>query len=124
MKVLISTLILMLLMLAASLKAQTIDNPGTPEQRAQKITQEMHQTFPLDSSQLVTVHALNLKYAKKAQREIIDPGMSTWGMLIAGQKLNQEKEEELKLLLSEAQWDKYLEMRASRMKEIMKQLFD
>lgn len=104
--------------------AQTFDNPGTPEERAEKITQEMIPALPLDTSQIDTVYTLNLKYAQIAQKEIIDPGLSKWSMFQKGNKLNKQKEKELKGILSEDQWDKYLELKASKQKNMIKKLFD
>ncbi len=105
-------------------QAQTLDEPGTPEQRAEKITQEMIQSLPLDSSQVDTIHELNLKYAKRAQEEIIDQDLNKWSMMQKGRKLNKEKEKELQALLSESQWDNYLKMRSESRSKLMKQLFN
>lgn len=106
-----------------SLTGQTLENPGTPEERAQKITQEMTQFLPLDSTEVDTIYALNLKYAQKAQVEIIEPDMSMWSRYRKGQKLNKKKEEELQPLLSDAQWDNYLKQKAINKKEMLKKLF-
>lgn len=116
-------IISLLLLFVWSLSAQTLENPGTPEERAQKITQEMLKAIPLDTVQVDAVYALNLKYAKKAQVEIIDPKVSTWTMLRLGNKLSKEKEEELKLLISENQWQSYLKMKAAAQKKLFQQLF-
>ena len=117
-------LVLTILLTAyTSLTGQTVDNPGTPEERAQKITQEMIQFLPLDSTQVEHIYALNLKYAQKAQLEIIEPDMSMWSRYRKGQKLNKQKEEELQPLLSESQWDNYLKQKATKKKEMLKQLF-
>lgn len=107
----------------AGLAGQTLENPGTPEERAQKITKEMIQVLPLDSSEVEGIYALNLKYAQKAQVEIIEPEMSMWSRYRKGQKLNKQKEEELQPLLSGAQWDNYLKQKAVNKKQMLKQLF-
>ncbi len=107
-----------------SLQAQTLDNPGTPEQRAEKITQEMIRLLPLDSSQVDTIHELNLKYAKRAQEEIINQNISKWSMMQKGRNLNKEKEQELQALLNESQWDNYLKMKAESRSKMMKELFN
>ena len=116
-------IISLLLFLGVYLRAQTLENPGTPEERAHKITQEMLKAIPLDTVQVDPVYALNLKYAKKAQEELIDPKVSKWTMFRLGSKLNKQKEEELKLLLSKTQWESYLEMKAATQKKMFQQLF-
>lgn len=111
------------LLLWSAASGQTLNHPGTPEERAQKITQEMTTHLPLDSAQIDTVHALNLKYARIAQSEIIDSQLSKWSMLQKGKKLNQQKEIELKALLTDEQWANYLTMKAQRQKGLINQLF-
>ncbi len=115
-------MLLFLLGFLCQVQAQSMKNPGTPEQRADKITQEMIKTLPLDSSQVDTVHSLNLKYAEKAQKEIIDQNMSKWSMLRKGQKLNNQKEKELKPLLSESQWKNYQKMKSAARGRMLKQM--
>lgn len=105
MKVII-TLLAALLMGSAGF-SQTLENPGTPEERAAKITLQMQEHLQLDSVQLQQVEVLNLKYAKIAQEKIIDQGLSKWSMYRQGTKLNAQKEQELKPLLSARQWEAY-----------------
>lgn len=107
----------------AGLKGQTLENPGTPEERAQKITTVMIQNLSLDSSMVEPIHTLNLKYAKKAQSEVIAPDISMWSRYRKGEKLNKQKEKELQQLLSESQWDTYLKQKAAKKKEILKKIF-
>ena len=105
------------------LTGQTLDNPGTPEERAQKITLEMSQALPLDSTEVEPIYALNLKYAQKAQLEVLDPSLSMWSRYRKGLKLNAQKEHELKELLTEPQWENYLKQKAVTKKEIFRKLF-
>jgi len=102
----------------------SLDNPGTPEERARKITQEMKAKLSLQVDQEMPIHALNLKYAQRAQREIIDQHLSTWRTLSKGQALNEEKEKELRKLLSASQWKAYEEMRSDQRKKMLKALFE
>jgi len=103
---------------------QTLDQPGTPEERARKITQEMITHLHLDSLQTDTVHALNLTYARIAQRDILDPHLSKLSMLRKGKKLNQQKEADLKPLLTDDQWADYLKLKAQRQRGLINQLFE
>ena len=112
-----------LILVYTGLAGQTLDNPGTPEERAQKITQQMIQALPLDSVQIDTIYALNLKYAQIAQLEIIEPEISMWSRYRKGQKLNKQKEEELLPLLSETQWENYLKQKSASKKQMLKKLF-
>ena len=57
--------------------AQTLDNPVTPKERAQKTTQERIKTLPLDAGQVDTIYKLNLKYAQNTQSEVIQVADST-----------------------------------------------
>ena len=115
-------MMVMLMGMATVTIAQTIDNPGTPEERAKKITDGMVEALPLDSTQIKTVYNLNLKYAEKAQKEIIDKELGTWSMFRKGQKLNSQKEVELKPMLSESQWNNYLKLKSTRKKDFFNQL--
>lgn len=105
------------------LSAQTIDNPGTPEERAEKMTAKMQDELSLTKEQLPKVKALNLKYAQIMQTEVIDPEISMWTMYSRGNKINKKKEVELKPLLTEEQWKKYEKMSAAATKKIWSKIF-
>ena len=118
----LATLIL-LIWSVTGLMAQSLDHPGTPKERAQKITQEMIKALSLDSVQVDTIFRLNLKYAQKAQSEVIEAEVSMWSRYRKGQKLNKQKEVELLPLLSGDQWENYQKHKAANKKKIFKQLF-
>jgi hypothetical protein len=103
--------------------SQTLENPGTPEERATKITLEMQAHMQLDSIQLQRVEALNLKYAKMAQKEIIDKDLSKWSMYRQGIRLNAKKEQELKPLLSARQWEAYEQLKKQRTSKLLGAFF-
>ena len=103
--------------------SQTLENPGKPEERAAKITRQMQEHMQLDSRQLQQVEALNLKYAKIAQKEIIDKDLSKWSMYRQGAKLNAKKEQELKPLLSAGQWEAYEQLKKQRTRKLLWSLF-
>lgn len=105
------------------LQAQTLDNPGTPEERAEKMTAKMQEELSLTAEQLPKAKALNLKYAKIMQKEVIEPDLNSWAMYNKGTKINKKKEVELKPLLNAAQWEKYEKMRASAMSNMWSKLF-
>ena len=103
--------------------SQTLEDPGTPEERAAKITREMQARLQLDSLQLQQVEALNLKYARIAQAEIVDQGMNKWSMYRQGTKLNAQKEKELKPLLNPMQWEVYEQRKKQVIGKILGFLF-
>ena len=103
--------------------SQTMEDPGTPEERAAKITRQMQARLQLDSIQLQQVEALNLKYARIAQEEIVDKGLSRWAMYRQGTKLNAQKEQELKPLLSARQWEAYEQRKKQVIGKILGFLF-
>jgi hypothetical protein len=107
----------------AFVTAQTLDNPGTPEERAEKMTARMQQELSLTEAQLPDIQVLNLKYAKIMQAEVIDPDLNVWTMYSRGNKINKRKEEELKPLLTDVQWKKYEQMRAAVTSKIWKKIF-
>ncbi len=116
-------ILLATLLLGFTSFSQTLENPGTPEERAAKITQQMQEQLHLDSLQLQQVETLNLKYAKMAQEEIIDKNLSKWFVFRKGTKLNHQKEQELKLLLSETQWEAYEQLKRQRTRELFGSFF-
>jgi len=121
MKTILSMLSLMIMVQFA--QAQSLDNPGTPEERAEKMTQRMKNEIPLETDQVAPVQELNLKYARIAQEEIFDPGLGIFATYRKGMKLNEQKEEELKKLLTEDQWQSYEKMKSASMKQIWSKIF-
>ena len=97
---------LLLLFTATAIFAQDKDY-GTPEERAQKMTQEMAKQLPLTEAEVAPVKALNLKYAKIIQAEVIDQDLGWWSSYRKIKKINTEKEAHLKALLSESQYKNY-----------------
>ncbi len=89
---------------------------STPEERASRQTEMMKDGLNLTSAQEPKVSAINLKYAKKMEdvRKIAD----TAAMRKSVKSLNQQKESELKTILTAEQFKLYLkqmeEMKARR----------
>ena len=103
--------------------AQTLENPGTPEERAEKMTSEMHKQLPLTEAQLPAIKALNLKYAKIIQSEVLDKDLNSWSKYNKSMKINKKKEEELKPLLSEAQWKNYKKLKSEAISKAWSRIF-
>jgi hypothetical protein len=87
----------------------TKENPGTPEQRAKIMTDTMQVRLKLNNIQTEKIHALNLKYAKISQKEVIETDASTFSKYWKGNEINNRKEKELNPLLTADQWKLYEE---------------
>lgn len=103
--------------------AQTLDNPGTPEERAEQMTIKMQEELDLSVGQVPEIKALNLKYAQIIQKEVIDAKLNTWAMYNHGTKINKKKEAELKPLLTENQWKKYEKLKSKAISQIWSKIF-
>ena len=100
----------------------TAQDYGTPEERAEKMTFEMQKELPLAEEKVDTVKALNLKYAKIIQEEVIDKDLSKWSSYKKIKKINGKKEVELRALLSELQYENYERMKKEQSKSMLKNL--
>lgn len=95
-------------------------NPGmqlTPEERAQMQTEWMKENLQLNDSQLVKIEALNLEYALKMEK--VKSVQGRISQLKAARKTSKEKDEKLKKLLSEEQFEFYLDKRKELRKKAM-----
>jgi hypothetical protein len=79
----------------------------TPDQRATAQTAMMKEKFDLTADQLPQVAAINLKYAQKME-PIIKGSSGTLMKMSQMRGVNEEKEAELKGVLSPEQFQKYL----------------
>jgi len=89
----------------------------TPEERAQMQTEWMKENLQLNDSQLVKIEALNLKYALKMEKiKGINGNLSK---LKAARKTSEDKDEKLKQVLDEEQFEFYLDKRKELRKKNM-----
>ncbi len=121
-RLILTTGLLMLLIISViTMHAQDNRHGGgrgsaSPEDRAKRQTEMMKESLSLTAVQEPKVSAINLKYAKKLEevRKVAD----TAAQRRSAQKLNQQKESELKTVLTAAQFKSYLkqveEMKARR----------
>jgi len=97
--------------------AQNFGRQLTPEERTKMQTEWMKENLQLNDSQLVKIEALNLEYALKMEKvKGIDGNLSK---LKAARKTSEEKDEKLKKLLSEEQFEFYLDKRKELRKKAM-----
>jgi hypothetical protein len=79
----------------------------TPSQRATVQTAMMKKKLGLSAEQAPKIEAINLKYAEKMQ-PVLEGSSGPLMKMRAMESINQEKEGELKTVLSPAQFEKYL----------------
>jgi hypothetical protein len=109
---------ILLMFLTQGAFAQNFGMQLTPEERAQMQTEWMKENLQLNDSQQVKVEALNLEYALKMEKvKGIDGNLSK---LKAAGKTSEEKDEKLKKLLSEEQFEFYLDKRKELRKKARK----
>lgn len=96
---------------------------GSPEERAQKVTQGMVEELQLSAAQKEQVHEVNLRFARRVQKEIIDTGMSFWNQYSYMKKLDKEKDEALKPLLTEEQFKNYEKLKARTLRKNWTKIF-
>lgn len=96
---------------------QSYGEKFSPEERAQMQTEWMKENLQLNDSQLVKIEALNLEYALKMEKvKGINGNLSK---LKAARKTSGEKDEKLKKLLNEEQFEFYLDKRKELRKKAM-----
>lgn len=119
-RIVVSTLVacIMLLLGANVLKAQSLTDLS-PEQRADTLTIVMENELGLSPEQVPAVHRVNLKYALKIQEEVLDKDGNQLSKMWRARSINQEKESEIKQLLSPRQVKLFLALK-SRMQGEMK----
>lgn len=79
---------------------------STPEQRADRQTAQMKRQLSLTAEQETTIAAINLKYAQKAQ-SLLTSGDRDRATLKQARTAMQEKDGELKTVLSSEQYKQY-----------------
>ncbi len=80
----------------------------TPEEKAQKRTERMTEKLGLDKDQITKVKEINLKIAKIKHEQRKNASGDKTAMREAMQKIRIENNEELKLVLTEEQFEKFL----------------
>ena len=114
---------LLLLLLLHSISSFAQNDFGTPEERAEKMTGEMHKAMCLSKNQKDSIHVLNLKYARRIQQEVIDTELNTWQQYRQAKKINRSKEKELLPLLTTEQRTAYETLKEAKTKEMWKRIF-
>ena len=87
--------------------AQDVSEYGTPEERAERMTSEMEKELPLEANQVDEIKALNLKYARIIQEEVIETELSLFGKYKKVKSINSEKEKKMMELWSKNYYKNY-----------------
>jgi hypothetical protein len=104
--------------------AQEFDiSKSTPEQRAKLQTEQMKAKLPLAADQYESVYAVNLKFAKESEPYIkeIDSKMAKLRELKA---IQNKKSQEMKTLLTPAQYKKYEELQKENREKVKQRYKD
>lgn len=118
------TMILAILWLSVNpFSARGQSEYGAPEERADKMTSRMREGLSLSATQADAIHALNLKYARRIQQEVIDTGMNKLSAYFRIRNINKEKEQELLPLLDQQQKEQYAKMKEEATKELLSRFF-
>jgi hypothetical protein len=104
----LSTLVLFLFIGIGALHAQETTKASAAD-RAKKMSDKMKTELSLDSATYVNVYAINLKYAEK-NAEIRNGSEGKLAKLKSIKASNEEKEKEMKGVLSKEQFKKYKEL--------------
>jgi len=84
------------------------------EEMAKKQTERMEQKLSLTSEQKAKVEAINLKYAKQQQAEFQKKEAERKAKIAEMEKIRNEKNTELKAVLTADQYNKYQEQRKEK----------
>lgn len=97
-------------------------NYGTPEQRAGELTQAMMR-LNLNEYQLSKVKEINLRYAYRAENEVIKQNLSTWSKYWKLNNIQADKDKELKYVLNKEQFELYVKKKNQVIAEGFKSFF-
>lgn len=98
-------------------------NYGTPEQRTADLNQSMQQGLQLTKDQMTKVSEINLRYARRNEKEVVQQQMSDWSKYRKISAIQSEKDNELKKVLTSEQFNKYQKKRDEAMWQAVKSFF-
>ena len=120
MKSLVRTLTFLLLFLATiDMAAQRGDWNSDPTEKVQRQTERMKESLSLSDKQAEKVGEINLKYAKKMREARAEMSSETDRTAIreSFMKLSKEQDEELKNVMTTAQFEEWQKIKAERMQQ-------
>lgn len=96
---------------------------GTPESRTAQADSMMQRGLSLREVQVPKVHALNLQYAHRVEREVIQQNLSDWAKYRKLTAIQKEKDAALQKVLDTEQFEKYEKKRDALFWQGMKDYF-
>src|SRR5882724_6334463 len=102
-------MIMIAMISAASVRAQSAEGPNTAETRAAALTEKMKTELSLTDDQYPQVQALNLKYAQK-NAEIFKGSDGKFAKFRALKSSQKAKNKEMKVILNKDQYKRYEKM--------------
>lgn len=97
------------MLVLSKISAQSTLKELPADERAKMLTEKMTGSLKLDSVQVIKVGDINLKYARKMD-PVINSNGSRMSKFKAFREINQEKEAELRKVLSKEQFGQYQKM--------------
>lgn len=113
-------LILMLVVQVTYTQLVYARNQESPEQRAKMLSDSMTIRLHLTTNQQLVIRNINLKYAKKMQKEVIETDKSKLSKYMKATSIFHDKDDELKKILTKEQFDQYQKMKSEQMKKLAK----
>lgn len=107
----------------AALQDMQKGNYGTPEQRAAELDKSMQKGLQLTKDQMTKVSAINLRYARRNETEVVQQKMNDWSKYRKIMAIQSEKDAELKSVLTPEQFQKYQKKRDDAMWQAVKSWF-
>jgi sterol desaturase/sphingolipid hydroxylase (fatty acid hydroxylase superfamily) len=95
-------------------------NYGTPERRAAQLDKIMADNLDLNANQREKVKAINLKYARRTEAEVIQKDLSKLSRYSKIMSIQNDKDTELKQVLDKKQFDQYRKKRDEQMWKALK----
>ncbi len=95
----------------------------TPRERSDRMTKEMIEKIDLHPSQINTIDSINYAYALEIQAKVLDADLSAWGQYRQGNKIMNRKDDELEVILTADQFDKYKDFKSEVLWEIVGRIF-
>jgi hypothetical protein len=95
---------------------------GTPQERAAEIDKAMQKGLNLNEQQMPKIRDINLRYAIRTENEVAKAPLSSWSKYWKIKAIQDDKDKELKPVLTAEQFKKYAKKRDELMLEGVKKI--
>src|SRR5438105_4563824 len=117
MKKVLMPFILLFILLSATVSVDAQKKMATPQERADKLTEWMKTNLKLEDNQALQVQGINIKYANKTE-QLQNSTLSKQQKLQALKADDAARDKELKMVMTEQQFNTYL----AKKDEVKKQM--